>query len=187
MGRTFRDRLDSTAKVAGTNNTLLGGAVGGSAYVPIFTKKASHLAEAMWGETGRYGATGTDVVVKPNGVLSGEKSIHGITGFEVHPGSRFDGYAYASEEYLPRDFGYGLKTIDNSKCFAESGFSCSANVKDLEAAATGFWYRFYKGSGGTVQYGANYVYVLKAGWSGVGGAPRGIDNIIESSFRYYLP
>ncbi|HEY1500051.1 MAG TPA: hypothetical protein VGF88_10775 [Acidobacteriaceae bacterium] len=187
VGRTFRDRLDSTARVPGRNNTLLDGAIGGSAYVPVFTKKVSYLAQGMWGTIGRYGATSTDVVVKPNGLLSAEKSIHGITGFEVHPTTRFDGYAFGADEYLPRNYGYGLKTIDNSKCFLEAGFSCSASVKNLEAATTGFWYRFYKGPGGTLQYGADYVYVLKESWSGIGGAPHGIENVIESSFRYYLP
>jgi hypothetical protein len=125
--------------------------------------------------------------VKPDGSLSVEKSIHGITGFEFHPTTRFDLYAFGSEEYLPRNYGYGLRTLDNSKCFAEAGFSCSANLRALETAATGFWYRFYKGPGGTVQYGADYVYVLREAWSGMGGAPRGIDNIVESSFRYYMP
>jgi hypothetical protein len=187
IGRTFRDRLDSTATVPGKNNTLLDGAFGGSAYVPVFTKKVSYLAQGMWGAIGRYGSTSTDVIVKPNAALSAEKSIHGITGFEVHPTTRFDGYAYGADEYLPRNYGYGLRTIDNSKCFLEAGFSCSASVKNLETATTGFWYRFYKGPGGTVQYGADYVYVLKESWSGVGGAPRGVENVVESSFRYYLP
>ncbi|HEX4308612.1 MAG TPA: hypothetical protein VHZ25_01225 [Acidobacteriaceae bacterium] len=187
VGRTFRDRLDSTATVPGKNNTLLDGAFGGSAYVPIFTMKASYLAQAMWGTIGRYGATSTDVIVKPNGILSAEKSIHGVTGFEIHPTARFDGYAYGADEYLPRNYGYGLRSIDNSKCFLEAGFSCTASVKNLEAATTGFWYRFYKGPGGTLQYGADYVYILKESWSGIGGAPRGVENVIESSFRYYLP
>jgi hypothetical protein len=186
VGRTFRDRLVSTTKIPGKNNTLLDGAFGGSAYVPVFTNKVSYLAQAMWGAVGRYGATGTDVVVEPTGALSAEKSIHGITGLEVHPTSRFDTYFYGSEEYLPRDYGYGLKTINNSNCFAEATYSCSASVKSLEDGAAGFWYRFYKGPAGTVQFGMNYVYVLKEAWHGVG-APRGIDNIAESSFRYYFP
>jgi len=187
IGRTFRDRLNSTSTTAGKENTLLGGAIGGAAYVPVFTPKVSYLASAMWGEIGRYGATSTDVIVKPDGMLAGEKSIHGITGPEFHPTSRVDLYAYGSEEYLPRNYGYGLKTISNKNCFAEAGFSCSASLKALETGAAGFWYRFYKGPSGTVQYGMDYVYVLKETWVGVGGAPRGIDNIVESSFRYYLP
>jgi len=187
IGRTFRDRLVSTAKIPGKNNTLLDGSFGAAAYLPVFTNKVSYLAEAMWGADGRYGATGTDVIVEPNGALSAEKSIHGITGIEVHPTSRFDGYAYGSEEYLPRDYGYGLKTINNSNCFAEATYSCSASLKAMETGAAGFWYRFYKGPSGTVQFGMDYVYALKEAWSGVGGAPRGIDNVMESSFRYYLP
>lgn len=187
VGRTFRDRLNSTATVPGKNNTLLDGAFGAGALVPVFTPKAAYLAQAFYGSIGRYGATSTDVIVKPNGTLSAEKSLHGITGFEVHPTSRFDAFSTVSGEYLPRNYGYGLRTIDNSKCFAEAGFSCSASLKALEAGAAGFWYRFYKGPGGTVQYGADYVYVLREAWSGIGGAPRGIDNIVESSFRYYLP
>ena len=187
IGRTFRDRLNSTATVPGKDNTTADGAIGGSAYVPVFTKKVSYLAAAMWGAAGRYGATSTDVVVKPNGGLSAEKSIHGITGVEYHPTTRLDTYIYGGEEYLPRNYGYGLRTIDNSKCFAEAGFSCSASLKALETGATGFWYRFYQGPAGTVQYGAGYIYAVKVAWSGVGGAPRGIDNIVETSLRYYLP
>jgi len=199
VGRTFRDRINSTPAVAATkttpavpataghNNTVLDGGMGGSVYVPVFTKKIGYTAQATWGAVGRYGATGTDVVVKPNGDLSPEKSVHALTGFETHPSPRLDWYAFASEEYLPRNHGYGLKTINNTTCSVETGFSCSANVKALEGVTTGIWYRFYKGPAGTVQYGADYVYEVKNVWSGVGRTPTGIENIIESSFRYYLP
>jgi hypothetical protein len=199
IGRTFRDRLDSTPAVAatkttaavpatpGSNNTELGGAIGGAAYLPLYTKRVNYIVEGMWGDIGRYGATATDVVVKPNGQLSPEKSIHGLTGIESHPTARLDWYGFASDEYLPRNYGYGLKSIDNTKCFLETGYSCSASIKSLAGATTGIWYRFYKGPAGTVQYGANYAYVTKNTWSGVNGAPRGIENILESSFRYYLP
>lgn len=199
IGRTFRDRLNSTPAVAatsttlaipatpGTNNVLLGGAIGGAAYFPVFTKRVNYVAEGMWGAIGRYGATSTDVVVKPNGELSVEKSIHALTGLETHPSPRLDWYEYVSVEYLPRNYGYGLKTIDNTKCFVETGFSCSASTRNLEGNATGVWYRFYKGPSGTVQFGADYVYIVKNTWYGKGGAPRGIENVVETSFRYYLP
>ena len=187
VGRTFRDRLVSTATVPGKNNTLRDGAFGASAFLPLFTPKITYLAQAMYGSVGRYGATATDVIVKPDGTLSAERSLHGITGVEFHPTPRVDLYAFAGAEYLHRNFGYGLRTIDNSKCFGEAGFSCAANLRALEAEAGGFWYRFYKGPGGTVQYGANYVYVVRNAWSGIGGAPRGAETMVESSFRYYLP
>ena len=72
---------------------MLGGGIGGAAEVPVFTRKINFIAEGTWGEVGRYGATGTDVVVKPNGQLSGEKSIHALTGIETHPTPRLDWYA----------------------------------------------------------------------------------------------
>lgn len=188
IGRVFRDRLESTASASGHNNTVLSGAIGGAAYFPVFTKKINYIAEGMWGAIGRYGATSTDAVVKPNGDLSPEKSIHALTGIETHPSPRLDWYVFASEEYLPRNHGYGLTTTDNTKCFlSETAYSCSASLKGLAGATSGIWYRFYKGPAGMVQYGANYAYVTKFAWSGVGGAPRGVENIIETSFRYYLP
>jgi len=187
MGRVFRDRLNATATMPGRNHTLLGGGIGAAAYVPLVPKKANVLVQGMWGAVGRYAPTSIDVVVKPNGWLSTEKGLHAIAGVDMHPTARLDWYAYAGEEYLPRNFGYGLKTIDNAKCFIENGFSCPASVRNLQAAATGFWFRFYKGPAGTVQYGANYVYVVKETWTGVVGSPRAIENVVESSFRIYLP
>ena len=193
IGRTFRDRIDSTATTKGYNNTVLGGGIGAAALVPVFTKKVTYIAEGTWGEVGRYGATSTDVVVTPSGALAPEKSLHAITGFETHPSTRLDWYGYASDEFLPRNFGYGLKTINNSGCFIEASATsstapaCSPSTRNLEGATTGFWYRFYTGTAGTVQYGANYVYIVKNNWVGEGGAPRAVENVIESSFRYYLP
>jgi hypothetical protein len=205
IGRIFRDHLDSTPAVAatkttaavtavpGSTNTTLNGAIGGAAIVPVFTKKVNYIAEGMWGAIGRYGATSTDVVVTPTGALSVEKSVHALTGIETHPTAKIDWYAYASDEYLPRNHGFGLKTINNAGCFIEATAgsstapSCSPSTRNVEGGTTGVWYRPYKGSAGTLQYGVNYIYVVKNTWVGVGGAPRGIENIFETSFRYYLP
>jgi len=214
MGRTFRDRLDAvpavpavpatkTTKaiagipaVPGSNNTVLGGGIGAAAYIPVVAGKIEYIVQGSWGNVGRYGATATDVVVKPTGTLSPEKSVHVLTGFETHPFSKLDWYVFGSDEYLYRNYGYGLNTTDNSKCFVEATAStaatstttgCSPSVKSLAGATTGIWYRFYSGNKGTVQYGAEYSYIYKDTWSGKGGTPRGIDNIIDTSFRYYLP
>ena len=40
---------------------------------------------------------------------------------------------------------------------------------------------------GRVQFGGQYSYVTRNTWSGVGGAPRSIDEMVLTSFRYYLP
>jgi len=60
----------------------------------------------------------------------------------------------------------------------------------------GFWYRFYQGPKGRVQFGMQYSNLYretwagtKAGASGVGstGQPHSDDNMFFTSFRYYLP
>jgi hypothetical protein len=51
----------------------------------------------------------------------------------------------------------------------------------------GFWYRFYNGPKGKLQFGTQYSYVTRNTWSGVGGDPHGIENMFLTSFRYYLP
>ena len=59
----------------------------------------------------------------------------------------------------------------------------------------GFWYRFYSGPKGSFRYGTQYSYITRNTWSGAGGLPAGIpghqpnglDSMVFSSFRYYLP
>ena len=202
IGRTFRDRINSTPAVAATkttpavaatpgyNNTTLDGAIGGAALVPVFTKRITYIAEANWGAIGRYGATSTDVIVKPDGTLSPEKSLHALTGFETHPTARLDWNVYGSGEYLPRNYGYGLATIKTASCFVEATvltYACPANVRSLTSVATGFWYRLYKGPVGTVQFGGDWVYLNKNTWTGVSGAPKAVENVFDTSFRYYIP
>jgi len=188
LGRTFRERqIPTTAVPTGTNETVLGGGLGAAMILPIIAKRVDFVADGMWGNVGRYGATATDVIIKPSGGISPEKSIHLFGGFLTHPTPKLDWYAFGGDEYLNRNHGYGLSTIDNSKCFAEATFSCSANVKNLSGVTTGVWFRPYKGSFGTVQYGAEYSYISKITWSGIGGAPRATENVAEGSFRYYLP
>jgi hypothetical protein len=109
--------------------------------------------------------------------------------------------------------GYGSNLANNSGCGIEtvpgtpvggqfptssSGFlpgglaNCAANTRNIIEGTIGFWYRLYKGPKGTVQFGPQYSYVVRNTWSGLGGKtvlgePQGIDNMIFTSFRYYLP
>jgi hypothetical protein len=57
----------------------------------------------------------------------------------------------------------------------------------------GFWYRFYSGPRGSLRFGTQYSYVDRQTWSGAGFSkgtsltPVGLDNMVFTSFRYYLP
>ncbi|MGA7893868.1 MAG: hypothetical protein WCA49_11665, partial [Candidatus Sulfotelmatobacter sp.] len=57
----------------------------------------------------------------------------------------------------------------------------------------GFWYRFHNGPRGRYQWGMQYSYLTRQTWSGVApafapsGSPEGLDSMVFTSFRYYLP
>jgi hypothetical protein len=70
--------------------------------------------------------------------------------------------------------------------------SCTADTRNLLEGTLGFWYRFYNGPKGRVQSGLQYSYVVRNTWSGAEnsagiGGPAGRQNMVFTSFRYYLP
>lgn len=106
--------------------------------------------------------------------------------------------------------GYGAPTSNNSGCYTEAapGTSnfvsgpvagslnpCTADTRALIEGTLGFWYRFYSGPRGRFQYGTQFSYLTRNTWSGIGGltsptagrSPNGLDGMVFSSFRYYLP
>jgi hypothetical protein len=120
-----------------------------------------------------------------------------MAGVEAHPGERWDLYTYAGLEYYGRaDYlnaagrgvGYGSDLNNNSGCDTEVAGTCQAQNRLLWQVQPGFWYRFYKGPAGTIQLGMSYSFTYRSAWAGMGGfGPLGNDNIVMSSFRYYLP
>jgi len=72
--------------------------------------------------------------------------------------------------------------------FNPGGLSkCTGDTKDIFEATTGFWYRFYKGPKGTIQFGPQYSRIIRNAWSGQGVNPQANENMFLTSFRYYLP
>jgi hypothetical protein len=77
--------------------------------------------------------------------------------------------------------------------------NCTGDTRNLIEGTVSFWYRFYKGPKGTVQYGMQYSNYMRNTWSGVptgtasgityttNGAPHSDENMVFTSFRYILP
>jgi hypothetical protein len=65
--------------------------------------------------------------------------------------------------------------------------NCNGDTRVIMEGTIGFWYRFYKGPKGTLQWGPQYSYIDRNIWSGTGGNPNATENMILTSFRYYLP
>jgi hypothetical protein len=101
--------------------------------------------------------------------------------------------------------GYGNVAANNSGCATEgvpinqfnpsNGSNCAGDIRLIQEPTVGFWYKFYQGPKGRVQFGVQYSYLTKSAWSGTGGvaaggsaiSPKGVDNMIFTSFRYYIP
>jgi hypothetical protein len=105
--------------------------------------------------------------------------------------------------------GYGSPFANNSGCSTETapggtsapggGGTCAGDTRYISEATLGFWHKFYQGEKGRVQWGIQYSYFYKTGWSGnnssngvpsptaVTVSPHAVDNMVWTSFRYYLP
>jgi hypothetical protein len=163
-----------------------------------------------------------DVTVNPNGTLALLKSAQGLGTIEFHAskldvyfnaGGEFVGRHFELNS-AGKTVGYGSPTANNLGCYTEtvpgatptagqfptssSGFlpsnpaNCAANTRNVIEGTAGFWYRFYKGPKGTLQWGPQYSYFMRQTWSGAAGdghlgQPHGDENMFETSFRYYLP
>jgi len=64
---------------------------------------------------------------------------------------------------------------------------CSGQTRNILEGTIGFWYRLYNGPKGRLQFGPQYSYVDRNTWTGKGATPNAIENMVFSSFRYYLP
>jgi hypothetical protein len=97
--------------------------------------------------------------------------------------------------------GYGSRYTSNSGCTSiaspglnagsvgyQPGGSCGANTRDVQEITGGYWYDIYKGDHGRLRQGVQYGYAVREGWSGVSGiGAKGIDNMVWTTLRYYLP
>lgn len=115
----------------------------------------------------------------------------------------------------PVGVGYGSPLFANSTCSTE-GFpatatnsaptapgtggsaTCIGDVHNIIEGTLGFWHNMYQGSKGRLRWGITYSYLTKIGWSGNAASPttgavgpsqrpKAVDNMIWTSFRYYIP
>jgi hypothetical protein len=197
------------------NSSKNGGGVGANARWSFAQKRLDFGLHALGGSgVGRYGAGGlSDASVRANGTLDLIRSYQGLTTLEWH-GPKLDIYLNAGAEYASRtatydpitgkSVGYGAPSFSNSGCFTETGpgaggflpgglASCTADTRVLIEGTAGVWFKLYDGSRdkvnrGRIQFGPQYSYVTRNAWSGASSAePHGIDNMVFTSFRYYLP
>jgi len=93
--------------------------------------------------------------------------------------------------------GYGSPFANNSGCSTQSppsnqltpsgGGTCAGDTRMVLEGTIGFWNKLTQGPKGGLRWGIQYSYFTRSGWSGNGISPKAVDNMIWTSFRYYLP
>ncbi len=158
-----------------------------------------------------------DSSVYADGTLHLIKNLMGLGTLEwngkklslfTYGGVEYGSRAASYDSISGKAVGYGAPTFNNTGCYIETppsttngsaGFdpgslaNCTGDTRSLVEGTAGFWYRFYSGPRGRFQFGTQYSYVTRLTWSGkgpvtgVGASPSGLDNMLFTSFRYYLP
>jgi hypothetical protein len=215
MARFFRDRYyPGNSPANASTNTEAGGAFFFNARVPA-TKYMDIGAHILTGEgVGRYGASDLpDVTVKPSGTLEPLRGDQGLLSLMAHPTPKLDLFGFGGGEYVQRTYyrnaangtvGYAPPDAPNNSCNTESvstgttgtnpgtgNANCTGATRAILSGTVGWTYRFYNGTRGKAQYSIFYTYVTREAWAGLSGttvaAPKATNNMIYTSFRYYLP
>jgi len=206
-------KLAAASAVDAYDASKSGGGAGVSARFHIADRAVFGVKGFAGSGVGRYAPAGLpDVSINGNGTLHIVRNVEGLSTFEVHVTKKLDWVNYAGFEYAARTaswdplankgagavVGYGAPTFNNSGCYSEvvpgsGGFTpgtlanCTADTRSVVEYTSGFWYKITDGSKGKFQVGADYAYVDRYTWHGVGGQPTGNDKMVFTSFRYYLP
>jgi hypothetical protein len=179
--------------------TSYGTGVGGSVLLPVIPRYVDVQGSIMYGSgIGRYGSGQLpDVTIAADGSLAPITALHVLAGVVVHPREGLDIYGYGGIEQARARFfdnlGYGNPAFDNSGCTitTASSFStgttptCVANNRRLAEFTVGFWHDLYKGHLGRITFGAQYEFIRREAFEGIGGAPSTDNNVFYSSLRYY--
>lgn len=209
----FRDRIYPNAGAASPtatgayNDSVMGGGIGANARLTV-RKKFDFGLHFMGGDgVGRYGTSSLpDATVHPDGTLALLHSYQGLGTFEVHT-NKWDWYFNGGGEYVGKAaylnsggklVGYGSSSNASTGCGTEvlpgaGGFlannpsNCSVPTRSVFEGTFGFWFKPYNGAKGKLQFGPQYEYLVRNTWAGTGGSPRAIENVVLTSFRYYLP
>jgi hypothetical protein len=101
--------------------------------------------------------------------------------------------------------GYGSPFANNTGCSTETapsndltpsgGGTCAGDTRYIWEGTFGFWHKLYQGPMGGLRWGIQYSYISRVGWSGnnnvsgatSGNSPKATENMILTSFRYYIP
>ncbi|HET6552718.1 MAG TPA: hypothetical protein VFG49_04200 [Dyella sp.] len=208
LGRAFYNRYAVNGSYQ--NHDTYGGGWGAGMILPLIEKTLDWQISGMSGKgIGRYGSAQlSDVTFSPNGNLAPIKETMVLTGLTWHTNPDLDIYLFGGRESASKkDFtaynggtvqlGYGNPAYNNSGCDTTGAASatCVGNAKDIWQGTAGFWWKFYQGKFGKMQFGAQYSHTEKEAFAGQGfvngvltngaASPKAKEDMFFTSFRYY--
>jgi hypothetical protein len=193
--------LDGRVSFASTGNgrgyETTGEGIGGGMILPVVPKLLDFQVSGLVGQgIGRYGSAQiADATFSSIGKIEPLAEYAIMGGFVGHPVPAVDVYAYGGAEGAQRKSsagtsGYGNPNVNLSGCYSELG-SCSAVTSNVVEGTIGAWWRVIKSRYGTMQVGAQYEYVNRNAFSGMGAtkgstiSPSADENMFLFSLRYY--
>src|ERR1700676_4819880 len=197
--RSFR--VLSNLTTPATTNTITGG--GGSLdlnYEIIHNLRLIANSFYSYGGSRYIFGMGPDVIVKPDGTLSGIHAGSGIGGFEYQATSRYMFYGYYGGAYFQRNFG-SLPATPTSSCDGVSGFTCvgfgfpgspnTSNRAIQEGTFAIIPTLWSNENYGRLQIISQYSYLIRSPWSilsASGPNPKNAHtNMVYFGLRYILP
>ncbi|QAU22937.1 hypothetical protein EO087_02140 [Dyella sp. M7H15-1] len=204
LSREFTTRVTPTTAHGGpeatTNQSAHGGGFGIGMVLPLVPKVLDLQISGMSGKgIGRYGTTGlNDITYNPSGAPHPLKENMALGTLTWHATSDLDVYVTGGREqqdsYLTTGanglaFGYGspLLGYNNSDCLIYGAPSdCTGQTRQVSEQSMGFWWKFYQGKFGRVQFGTQFSHASRQLFTdSKGHAPTASDNMFFTSFRYY--
>lgn len=200
--RDFYNRRSVNNGLSYSDQDEAGYGGGGSVVLQAIPARLDVQASVFGGHgVGRYGSSQLpDVTFNQNGAIIPVDELMFLAGGTAHFTPKLDVYLFGGGEYEyshpfqvgTTPYGIGSPLVRADGCFSEtSALPCAVNTKSVEQITSGFWYKFYQGPFGRAQWGMQYSYTERTGFSGANaalqnvGGPVGHENILFTSFRYY--
>jgi hypothetical protein len=204
ISREFTTRVTPTTADGGptatTNQTAHGSGFGIGMLLPLVPKVLDLQISGMSGKgIGRYGSAQlNDITYSPTGAPHPLKENMALGTLTWHASDSFDLYLEGGREqedsYLTTGanglaFGYGspLLGYNNSDCLIYGAPSdCTGQTRQIAEQTIGFWWKFYQGKFGKVQFGTQFSHATRQLFTdSKGNAPTASDNMFFTSLRYY--
>ena len=195
--RTFR--VFNTLATPAVTDSIVGGA--GSINVNLeVVKNLRVIGDSFWGDGGgRYTiGLGPDVIVTPNGQLSGVHSGAGLGGLEWQTSPKLSVSGYYGGVYFGRNFGLLPSTTPGASCAGIAGFTCvgfgfpgseNTNNRTVQEASADIIPTLWSNENyGKVQIIMQYSYLSRNPWFLSPTSPKNAHlSMVYLDFRYTLP